>query len=63
MRGELHVEIIKTKMEEVLKGLHVEYIAIIDRKFGQIENVELKNSMILVAAKVGKTRLIDNIWI
>ena len=61
MRGELHVEAIKEKMREVLPS--VEYIEITNREFGQLKIVELKNSIILVAARVGKTRLIDNIWI
>jgi len=63
MRGELHVKTIESKMQEVLNCLDVEYIAITDREFNGIENIRLKNSMILVAAKVGETRLIDNIWI
>ncbi len=63
MRGELHVEAIKKKMREVLNSLHVEYIEITNREFEQLKIVELKNSIILVAARVGKTRLIDNIWI
>jgi pantoate--beta-alanine ligase len=64
MKGKLHVANIKQKMREVLKGLHVEYIEIVDREFRAItDTIELKNSIILVACKIGKTRLIDNIWI
>ncbi len=63
MRGELETEYIKVTMREILAPLHVEYIEAVDRKFNKIENIELKNSIILVATKVGKTRLIDNIWI
>jgi len=63
MRGELHVEKIKEKMREVLKELRIEYIEVTDRKFDKIENIKLKNSIILIAVKVGSTRLIDNMWI
>jgi len=41
----------------------VEYVAIVDRDFRPLGKVEIKNTMILVAAKVGQTRLIDNLWI
>lgn len=63
MKSELNVEKIKNKMEQVLVNLEVEYIAITNRDFKKIETIEIKNSMILVAARVGNTRLIDNIWI
>ena len=63
MRGELHVKSIETKMREALKELRVDYIAITDRNFEKIDTIELKNSIILVAARAGSTRLIDNIWI
>jgi pantoate--beta-alanine ligase len=41
----------------------VEYVAIVDREFNALEKVEIGNTIILVAAWVRKTRLIDNIWI
>ena len=63
MKGELHVEKIKEKMKEVLKELDVEYIEVTNRKFDKLEVIELKNSIILIAARIGETRLIDNIWI
>ena len=64
MGGKLDVEMIKAEMQEVLKEAdEVEYVAIVDRAFRPLEKVELGNTMILVAAWVGKPRLIDNIWI
>ena len=41
----------------------VEYIAIVSRSFEELSTVELQNTIIVLAAKVGKTRLIDNLWI
>lgn len=45
------------------KELNVEYITIVDRDFNQIQNVQIKNSIILIAVRLGNTRLIDNIWV
>ncbi|OCR87135.1 pantoate--beta-alanine ligase [Campylobacter fetus subsp. testudinum] len=61
--NELNSKIIKSSMNECLEPLKVDYIAVVNRNFEPIENVEIGNSIILVAAYVGKTRLIDNIWI
>jgi pantoate--beta-alanine ligase len=41
----------------------IDYIAIVDRDFRQIETIQIGDTIILVAAWVGTTRLIDNIWI
>jgi pantoate--beta-alanine ligase len=62
--GELNVVTIKKEMQSVLKVADkVEYIAIVDRDFNALEVVEIGNTIILVAAWVGKPRLIDNLWI
>jgi len=62
--GELDTKTIKEKMLEVLaEADKVEYVAIVDREFNALENIEIGNTIILVAAWVGKPRLIDNLWI
>ena len=54
---------IKSEMLEILKPLTVDYVAVVDRNFNEISLVEQDNTIILVAANVGNTRLIDNLWI
>ncbi len=62
--GERNVEAIKKVMLSVLKDAdEVEYIAIVDREFNALKEVVIGNTIILVAAWVGKPRLIDNLWI
>lgn len=63
MQGNLNSSDIKQAMLEVLSPLKVDYVEIVNREFEKLEKVELKNSIVLVAAHVGKTRLIDNMWI
>ncbi len=64
MAGELNVEVIKKEMLIVLEETdQVEYVAIVDREFKALDTVEIGNTIILVAAWVGKPRLIDNLWI
>jgi pantoate--beta-alanine ligase len=64
MSGELGVETIKKEMLEVLSVAdNVEYVAIVNREFQALEEIEIGNTIILVAAWVGKPRLIDNLWI
>ncbi len=61
--GELDVARLKEAMEAVLAELEVEYVAFVNRRFEPVEKIEIQNSIILIAARVGQTRLIDNIWL
>jgi len=63
IQGNLNANQIKEKMLEEMSEIQVEYIAIVNREFEQIPTIEIRNSIILIAAKVGNTRLIDNMWI
>lgn len=51
------------EMRSVMQGLDIVYVEILNRDFELIEQVEIGNSVILVEAIVGKTRLLDNIWL
>ncbi len=64
-KGILDTNVIKEKMEEILlKSVDkLDYVAIVDREFNELKEVKIGNTIILVAAFVGETRLIDNIWI
>ena len=63
--GELDASKIKKAMQELLLTSvdTLDYVAIVDREFRNLEKVEIGNSILLVAAFVGTTRLIDNLWI
>ena len=64
MAGELSVDVIKKEMKDVLSDADsIEYIAIVDREFKALDTIEIGNTIILVAAWVGKPRLIDNLWV
>jgi len=63
MKGELDAAKIKTAMLEILSPLEVEYVTIVDREFQPIDTIQIGNSIILVEALSGTTRLLDNIWI
>jgi len=60
---EYDVETIIKEMEAILAPLEVSYIAIVNREFVPLTKVETGNSVILVEAVVGVTRLLDNIWL
>lgn len=63
--GEENSARILAEMEAVLlpEVDELEYVAIVDRRFRPLERIRKGNSIVLVAAKVGTTRLIDNLWI
>ena len=63
MQKEFNTSVIAVEMKKVLSEVEVEYVALVNRQFELLEEVELGNTIILVAAQVGTTRLIDNLWI
>ena len=63
MKKEFDVNTIKKEMLRVLDNMDVEYVACVNRQFQSIKTVEIGNTIILVAGRVGSTRLIDNLWI
>lgn len=62
-KDERKTKVIKEKIFEVMKTLDIEYVAIVDREFNEVEELELNNTIILVVARFGNTRLLDNIWL
>jgi len=62
-KGILDVKEIQEKMLDHLSPLEVFYAEILDREFNKIKKVQIGNSIILVEAAVGDTRLLDNIWL
>jgi pantoate--beta-alanine ligase len=58
-----NLEKIKVEMLKILDVDELQYIAFVDREFNEIDEIKPGNTIILIAAFVGKTRLIDNIWI
>ena len=63
MQDILESDRILVEMYAILEPLEVEHIAIVNRAFEPIDRIEIGNTIILVEAIVGKTRLLDNIWI
>jgi len=63
MQNILDAKQVEKEMREVMEPLDVEYVSVVSRSFVPLEKLEIGNSIILVAARLGSTRLIDNIWI
>ena len=62
-QGIRDVSAVEAEMAAILEPLDVEHIAVVDRAFNPVETIEPGNTIILVEAVVGTTRLLDNIWI
>jgi len=63
MKKEFSVDLIRKEMLLELEDLDIEYVSFVNRNFETIQEIEIGNSIILVAGRVGSTRLIDNLWV
>jgi len=62
MQGNRNSSELRKAMLVILEPLDVEYVAIVNRAFESISEVVIGDTIVLVAARVGVTRLIDNVW-
>ncbi|GAA7238293.1 pantoate--beta-alanine ligase [Helicobacter pylori] len=62
-KGEKACEKLKRLGLEILKNLEVDYLECCNHKLEPLKTIEPTNTLILVAARVGKTRLLDNLWV
>ena len=62
-KKEFDVQTIKEEMLRILEPLEIGYVEIVNREFKPINDVEVGNTIILVEAVAGTTRLLDNIWL
>ncbi len=62
-KGEKACEKLKKLGLEILENLEVDYLECCNHKLEPLKTIEPTNTLILVAARVGKTRLLDNLWV
>ncbi|WRG68442.1 pantoate--beta-alanine ligase [Helicobacter pylori] len=62
-KGEKACEKLKRLGLEILETLEVDYLEFCNHKLEPLKTIEPTNTLILVAARVGKTRLLDNLWV
>ena len=62
-KGEKACEKLKKLGLEILETLEVDYLECCNHKLEPLTIIEPTNTLILVAARVGKTRLLDNLWV
>ncbi|WP_139521172.1 pantoate--beta-alanine ligase [Helicobacter pylori] len=62
-KGEKACEKLKKLGLETLETLEVDYLEFCNHKLEPLKTIEPANTLVLVAARVGKTRLLDNLWV
>ncbi|MDU9799387.1 pantoate--beta-alanine ligase, partial [Helicobacter pylori] len=62
-KGEKACEKLKRLGLEILETLEVDYLEFCNHKLEPLKTIEPANTLVLVAARVGKTRLLDNLWV
>ncbi|WRD90834.1 pantoate--beta-alanine ligase [Helicobacter pylori] len=62
-KGEKACEKLKKLGLEILETLEVDYLEFCNHKLESLKTIEPANTLVLVAAHVGKTRLLDNLWV
>ncbi|GAA7837405.1 pantoate--beta-alanine ligase [Helicobacter pylori] len=62
-KGEKACEKLKKLGLGILETLEVDYLEFCNHKLESLKIIEPTNTLVLVAAHVGKTRLLDNLWV
>ncbi|GHR90363.1 pantothenate synthetase [Helicobacter pylori] len=62
-KGEKACEKLKKLGLEILETLEVDYLEFCNHKLEPLKIIKPTNTLVLVAARVGKTRLLDNLWV
>ncbi len=62
-KGEKACEKLKKLGFGILETLEVDYLEFCNHKLEPLKTIEPANTLVLVAARVGKTRLLDNLWV
>ncbi|MCQ2952742.1 pantoate--beta-alanine ligase [Helicobacter pylori] len=62
-KGEKACEKLKKLGLGILEVLEVDYLEFCNHKLEPLKTIEPANTLVLVAARVGKTRLLDNLWV
>ncbi len=62
-KGEKACEKLKKLGLGILETLEVDYLEFCNHKLELLKTIEPANTLVLVAVRVGKTRLLDNLWV